>query len=123
MSLTYTWSLTSLKKRNTDNLSDIVVQTYWKKIGTDQDGITGEFSGATPFDPQQVDPNNFTSFENLTEQQVLGWIQSVVTGPYEVHVNQKIQEQINLKKQPISEVNPLDFPWGPPPENVPSANT
>lgn len=111
MSLTYTWSLTSLKKRNTDNLSDIVVQTYWKKIGTDPDGITGEFSGATPFDPQQVDPNNFTSFENLTEQQVLGWIQSVVTGSYESHVNQKIQEQINLKKQPISEVNPSDFPW------------
>ncbi|NDC96556.1 hypothetical protein EB077_14725, partial [bacterium] len=87
------------------------VQTFWKKIGTDQDGITGEFSGATPFDPEQVDPNNFISFENLTEDQVLGWIKYIVVGEYENHVNQKIQEIIDSKRQPISEVISPNFPW------------
>ena len=111
MTITYTWSLSSLKKTDTDNLSNIVVQTYWKKIGTDQDGNTGEFSGATPFNPQLVDPNNFTSFENLTEEQVLQWIKDVVVGSYQQHVDSKILEQINAKKNPVVEVSGNNFPW------------
>lgn len=111
MAITYTWELTSLKKQTVGELNNIVVQTYWKKIGTDEDGNEGTFSGATPFDPDAVDPENFTTYENLTQEQVLGWIQSVVTGSYEEHVNGKILEQINAKKAPVEEVTANSFPW------------
>lgn len=114
MAITYTWELTSLKKKNIGNFNNFVVQTYWKKIGTDENGITGEFPSATPFTPEaDMDPATFISFEDLTEAQVLGWIQTVVTGDYEAHVNDQIQKQIDAKKNPEIEVTSGKFPWSP----------
>jgi hypothetical protein len=110
--MNYTWQLTSLKRKNTSELNNVVVQTYWKKIGTDENGNTGEFSGATPFDLSTVDPTSFTSYEDLTEEAVLGWIQSVVVGDYENHVNAQIAKQIQDKISPITEVTD-GFPWQP----------
>lgn len=108
--MNYTWQLTSLKRKDTSELKNIVVQTHWKKIGTDENGNTGEFSGATPFDLSSVDPNNFTSYEDLTEEMILGWIQSIVSETYEDHVNERIAEQIESKVNPVTEVID-EFPW------------
>ena len=110
--MNYTWKLTSLKRKNTDVAENIVVQTFWKKIGTDADGNVGEFSGATPFDLSSVDPDNFVSYEDLTEEIVIGWIQSVVVGSYEEHVNGKIAEQIEAIVSPVVSVTG-GFPWQP----------
>jgi hypothetical protein len=106
----YSWKLTSLKRKDTSEFNNVVVQTHWKKIGTDENGNTGEFSGATPFDLSTVDPTNFTSYEDLTEEDVLGWIQSVVVGDYERHVNEKIAEQIESIVSPVVSVTG-GFPW------------
>jgi hypothetical protein len=106
----YSWKLTSLKRKDTSEFNNVVVQTNWKKIGTDEDGNTGEFSGATPFDLSTVDPTNFTSYEDLTEEDVLGWIQSIVVGDYENHVNAQIAKQIEDKISPVIEVTD-GFPW------------
>ena len=53
MSLTLSWSVTGIKTRDQVNsegetLTNAVVQTYWKVVGTDAEGNTGEFAGATP---------------------------------------------------------------------------
>ena len=119
MAITYTWQLTGLKKQNVTGLDGVVVQTYWKKIGTDEAGNTGEFAGATPFNPAQVDPANFTTFESLTEAQVLGWIQAVVTGSYEQHVNEQIERQIAERINPVVDIQQNQFPWSPP-QSVPT---
>jgi hypothetical protein len=108
MAITYTWKVNSMKVRDNNTLSNVVVQTYWEKEGTDEQGNTGKFSGATPFDLATVDPNNFTPFEQLTQEIVLGWIQAVVVGQYEEHVNNAIAEQINNTKSPITEAT---LPW------------
>ena len=110
--MNYTWQLTSLKRKDTSDLQNIVVQTYWKKTGTDENGNEGSFSGATPFDLSSADPTNFTSYEDLTEEAVLGWIQSVVVGDYERHVNEKIAEQIEAIVSPVVSVTG-GFPWQP----------
>lgn len=105
MALTYTWKVTGLKK-NTDGT---VVQTYWQKIGTDENDNQGTFSGATPFsgDPEA---EGYVAFEDLTEADVLGWIQGVVVGEYETHVNAQIQKQIDQK---INVVEEAAMPWAP----------
>lgn len=108
--MNYTWKLTSLKRKDSGNLKNIIVQTYWEKTGTDENGNTGTFVGATPFDLTTIDPDNFIKYEDLTEEMVLGWIQSVVVGSYEEHVNQKIAEQIEAKINPVTDVS-TDFPW------------
>jgi hypothetical protein len=123
MAVTYTWEITGLKTTTVANTDNVVVQTYWKKIGTDENGNTGEFSGATPFpvDPSFVGSNNFINFSKLTEQTVLSWIQGVVINDYEVHVNEQIQNQINNKVNPVVDAT---IPWAPAPvSNVATSNT
>lgn len=110
--MNYTWELTSLKRKDTSDIKNIIVQTYWKKTGTDENGNVGSFSGATPFDLSSVDPNNFTSYEDLTEEMVLNWIKSVVIGSYEIHVNEQIQKQIDAIVSPVVSVTG-GFPWQP----------
>lgn len=116
MALTYTWALKSLKKADFGNLSGVVVQTYWTCTGTDEDGVSGTFNGATPFNPLAVDAENFTAYENLTEAQVLGWIEGVVVGDYKDHVDAQIMRQIAEKKVGAQEVSEGSFPWSPPAE-------
>ena len=110
--MNYTWELTNLKRKNTDTIQNIIVQTNWKKIGTDENGNVGSFSGATPFDLSTVYPDNFVSYEDLTEEVILTWIQNVVVGSYEEHVNGKIAEQIEAIVSPIVSVTG-GFPWQP----------
>jgi hypothetical protein len=117
MAITYTWKITGLKTREIAGTPGAVVQTYWEKIGTDEEGNEGKFSGATPFTPDPTDTSGpFIPFEDLTEQDVIGWIQTVVVGSYEEHVNGKIQEQIDAKKSPIVDA---PMPWAPPPAPTP----
>ena len=108
--MNYTWKLTSLKRKDSSDLKNIIVQTYWEKTGTDENGNTGTFVGATPFDLSTVDPDNFVKYEDLTEKMILSWIQSVVVGTYEEHVNAQIQKQIDEIAHPTTEVT-SDFPW------------
>jgi hypothetical protein len=104
--MTYTWKITGVKTIDTEDVTDAIVQTYWEKTGTDTDGNTGTFSGATPFLQSLINPETFIPYTELTEEIVLGWIQNVVVESYEEHVNEKIQKQINLKS--IKEPN---LPW------------
>ena len=116
MALTSTWVLTSLKK-TTDvalGIDNVVVQTTWTCTGTDEDGDSGTFSGATPFSLTTVDPDTFVPYEDLTEADVLGWIQAVVVGTYQEHVDAQIMKQIALIKDPVVEVNEGQFPWDEP---------
>lgn len=111
MALTYTWNVTGVKTKNETNadgvvLQDAVVQTYWQKVGTDSDGNTGTFSGATPFSAATVPEGEFVAFSSLTEDTVLGWIKAVVVDGYEEHVNSQIQKQID--DQTIQEPG---LPW------------
>lgn len=131
MALTYTWKIRSLKKQDDPSaeLDDIIVQTYWECTGTDSANNSGTFHGATPFEPDQVDADNFTSYEDLTEAQVLGWVQAVVNGNpgYKAHIDEQIQKQIDAIVRPMVEVQSDALPWAPPGSNTtpltPTANT
>ena len=47
MAITYTWKLSTLKKKTHNDIDNVVIQTYWKKIGTDEFGNEGD--GRYPF--------------------------------------------------------------------------
>lgn len=116
MSMTYTWKVTGIKVRdeanaNGETLPKAVCQTYWKKVGTDENGNEGTFSGATPFTAVNVPAGQFVPFDQLTEEAVLGWIKAVVVGDYEKHVNGVIARQIADKA-----ITEPSMPWAPAPE-------
>jgi hypothetical protein len=103
MAITYTWKIVSIKTANTDSFENAIVNTYWQKIGTDEDGVSGYFAGATPFDADQIDPENFTSLNQLTEEMVIEWIKE--------HVNAEIARDILENKKVIVEIEEDDLPW------------
>jgi hypothetical protein len=114
MALTYAWKLTGLKKGNTESAQDVVIGTRWELTGTDEDGISGTFSGATPFKLENVEFHNFVPYQDLDQDTVIGWIQAEVVGGYKDHVEQKILAQIEAVKNEIKDVQATDFPWAEP---------
>lgn len=113
MSLIHTWELTGMKLQSDGEVTNAVVQTYWKCTGTDADGNSGTFSGATPFDLNTIDPDSFTPYEQLTEAQVLGWVEAAAA-TYMDHIDEQIAKQIQQQIAPVTEVNEGSFPWSPP---------
>ena len=106
MSKTYTCEVNGQKYTSDGTLE----QTYWKKTCSDTDGNVGTFAGATPFDNGDPTADDYIAFADLTEADVLGWIQAVVVGDYEAHVNGQIQKQIDQLA-----VSDADMPWAPTP--------
>ena len=117
MGFTYEWKLMSLKKQNTQDLSDVIVGTQWKVTGTDEDGYSGVFNGATPFEVRDLNGDGFVDYRDLTEELVLGWIKNQVSGStpanYMKHINQQIQRQIEHTKSLTTDVSENDLPWSP----------
>jgi len=115
MGYTYEWSVTGIKKATSDNINDAIIGTRWKVVCTDEDGNTGEFSGATPFDLNTIDSGSFTPYQDLTEAQVLGWIKSVVSGSsssnYWDHIQGQMNKEIAKSKLSQVEVTSVDLPW------------
>jgi len=113
--MVHTWELTGMKLQSGDGVTNAVVQTYWKCNGhtSDLPDFVGTFSGATPFDIATIDPDNFTPYDELTETQVLGWIEAAAAS-YMDHINEQIENQIKEQIAPETEVNEGDFPWSPP---------
>lgn len=108
MAITYTWDITNIRKApQLEGKDNVVVHVRWTKTGTDENGTTGQFQGATPL---AAPTGDFTPYEQLTKEQVLGWVQAVVVGTYEQHVNEQIQKQITKKNDPWVDVT--EAPWG-----------
>jgi hypothetical protein len=109
MAISYTWDITNMRKAPTlEGMNNVIVHVRWTKTGTDENGTTGVFQGATPLSLPAS--GSFTPYEELTKEQVLGWVQAVVVGTYEQHVNEQIQKQITKKNDPWSDVT--ETPWG-----------
>ena len=96
------------------SLTDVVITADWRCNGTETTGsgdteqtYSGTAYGSCSFAPPT---ENFTPYDQLTEQQVLDWCfaNGVDQAAIEANVNQQIQNQIN----PPVVVLPL--PWAPP---------
>lgn len=113
MALTYNWKLTGLKKKNTADITNLVVGTQWKVTGTDEDGNEGTFNGGTPFDAPDEGEVGFVPYEELTEELVLGWIKTYVENQptYWDHINERILKEIEENKFKTEDVTTENLPW------------
>ena len=92
-----TWTINNLERQASDGLVTVV---HWGASATEDD-----FSASIVNTLQVERGDNFTAFESLTEQQVLGWVQSAV-GKYTVEA--ALAAQIEAQKNPVK-LNGL--PW------------
>jgi len=105
--MTINWIIERLLVKPTEgSLTDVVITADWRCNGS-QDQYSGTCYGSTSFAPPT---ENFTPYEDLTEQQVLNWCYSngVDQSAIEANVSAQIENQIN----PPIIAPPL--PWLPP---------
>jgi hypothetical protein len=112
MNISINWIIERLLVRKVEGTySDVVITADWRCNGT-QDQYSGTCYGSASFAPPT---GSFTPYEDLTEQQVLGWCfaNGVDQAAVEANVTQQINDQIN----PPVIAPPL--PWVTPVEIVP----
>jgi len=111
--MTILWIIERLLVKPTEgSLTDVVITADWRCNGT-QDQYSGTCYGSCSFQPPSG--SEFTPYEDLTQEQVLGWCfaNGVDQAAIEANVTQQIADQVN----PPIIAPPL--PWLPPVEIVP----
>jgi hypothetical protein len=108
MSLNYTFNITQLEIAPTgsDGYPDVVTRARYNYVGVNENGYSGSFAGATPLPSPS---GSFIPFEDLTEEEVVAWLDVVADKP---HMQQQIQKQINNQIDPQNVPAPL--PWASP---------
>jgi hypothetical protein len=102
--ITLSWIIERLLVKPTEgSLTDVVITADWRCNGT-QDQYSGTCYGSCSFQPPS---DNFTPYEDLTQEQVLGWCYAngVDKTAIEANVTQQINDQINPP------VVTLPLPW------------
>jgi hypothetical protein len=104
---TYTWSVRQVDCLPTaNNETNVVFRVHWNCQGTNNTDIVNTF-GTTdiPF----VASNTFISFSNLTEAQVIGWVQQILGTQEVLQIQSNCDVQINLLQNPTI-ISPA-LPW------------
>ncbi len=112
MSITYSWQVTNMNTKNDGDLENAVIKVYWLKTGVDEDGVEGSCMGESTFNMAEISPEEFVPYEDLTEEIVLGWVQSTINEAYHEGIDEQIQNVINEKKNPVMSPG---LPWVPAP--------
>ena len=103
--INYTWTFPAFDcVIDEDELQNVVTTVHWILTGTDEDNISATIYGTQGVG--QPNPEAFTPFPDISEEQVIGWMESSMdVNALEVN----IATQIDLIKHPVTEVLPA--PW------------
>ena len=92
-----TWTINNLERQASDGLVTVV---HWGATASDGDYV------ASIVNTLQVERgDSFTAFDSLTEQDVLGWVQTALG---QDTVEASLQTQIDALKNPVQEAG---LPW------------
>lgn len=117
MAITTTWGVSQMNcYPELDGETDVVFQVHWTLTADDGEGHTNSVYGSVGVQLNPEEP--FTPYADLTEEQVIGWVQSALgaeqVAEYEAGVTSMVQAQIN----PPVVTPPL--PWVPVAEETPA---
>ena len=97
MAVTYTWGVVQMDAYpEYDGETDVVFNVHWTLAGIDQT-YQGYAYGSQTVTLDSAAP--FTPYADLTQEQVIGWVQDAMgeeqVAAYEANVAQQIEDQIN----------------------------
>lgn len=88
------------------DLENVVTRVRYDYVGTDENGVTSTFVGATPM--PAPDSKSYKPFDQLTEVDVISWLEEVADKP---HMQERITKGIQAQITPKNVDMPL--PWAP----------
>lgn len=107
MAIIYTFDPTELDiAPSLDGLTDVVTRVRYNYFGVDQEsGVSSLFIGATPVPAPTA---GFTPFQDLTENEVISWLEVFADT---THMQERIAKDINQILNPM--YVPTTPPWAP----------
>lgn len=111
MAISYSWVISSMDEYpQADNLTDVVFNVHWRRQASEVDG--DKTYSAEVYSCQSMsapEPDNFTPYDQLTFEQVCGWLDaSLDVQSIDASLALQIEEQKNPK------VISLPLPWSQP---------
>ena len=103
---TFTWTVTQLLTETIAGEQNYVVIANYEVVGVDGE-YTSSISDSARFSTENVD--NFTPYEDLTNDIVIGWVKSMLGPDTVANYEESIQGQIDSQITPpvTPEVTPL----------------
>lgn len=97
--MNYSWLIQKLVTRTEQSsdsaeLSDAVVQVHWKRIGINDDGDSASINGYTTLSTAEVASADFVAFNDLTEEVVINWLNTVNSSSTIDDYNSKIDGKL-----------------------------
>lgn len=104
-----TWKIESIEtlvsESGYENIAKIV---HWRLLAQDGDYQTSVYGSVNlPFDPDAI--TNFTNYEDLDENTVLGWVKDSLGEEQVTAYEESVEKQIHNLQHPTIVTNPL--PW------------
>ena len=107
MAVTYVWALGPLDvKLAEDGLTNVVYNVNWRLIGTDGEYSADVYGSCGVPAPA---PDAFTPYDQLTEAQVQGWVETALGDEQVAAYKDSIARNIELQKNPVDAS--LQPPW------------
>ena len=89
----YSWSIDTVKTIDEGLLKNAVVQVYWTRIGTTEDNKTESFKSCTSFSTKDISIDKFVDIKDVTEDIVIGWIESSLSDDVKSHIDAVIEQK------------------------------
>jgi len=96
--MTYTWNNKTVDTYpSLEGNNDVIFNVHWRLTGKDDNGNVGSTYGTIALDT--TDLSSFTSFADITEEQINGWVETAM-GEEDVQakkdaIDAQIAEQVN----------------------------
>jgi len=96
--MTYTWNNKTVDTYpSLEGNTDVIFNVHWRLTGKDTDGNVGSTYGTIALDTSDL--SSFTSFADITEEQINGWVEAAM-GAEEVQakkdaIDAQIAELVN----------------------------
>ena len=92
-----------------DDLQKVIYRVHWTYTGSDENGIEATWNGtqeiATP------DPENFITFENLVQADIISWIEPLLNiESLQNNIDSQIAEKVAPTKQTLQIPDSLETP-------------
>ena len=101
MAITYTWNCKTVDTYPTkSDQTDVIFNVHWRLTGVDdtEDNNAGDSYGVVPLDTEDL--STFTAFADITEADVIGWVEAALGEDQVAALKTSIDAQIAEKITP-----------------------
>ena len=100
--MNFSWQIVSLETKDQTNdegatLQNAVVRVVWKRVGTDSEGVSHTFLGNSWFSAESTAADDFIPYFDLTESNIISWIETKLTAHEVGKIDDIITNRINKK--------------------------